>query len=267
MSGNAALDSRRHWFFDFDGTLFDTEADIKLAWLAVLKLLKLDTTRFEERYRTGPSLPDMTRALFAGAPDLERIVADVKANFGQVYDESGFPNTRPYPGAVAWVRALKASGKSLYVATNKRRRPTCLLLEQHGLADLFDEVYTSDCIPGRLLGKPEYLAHALRTRGIDPDDAVMVGDTAIDVRGGRANGMAVKTVDWGYGTGPFYARVARILELPRAGADTRFREAPGWCSLMAFGLLAFLENECGAALALSDLDRCETAEDLFIRTC
>lgn len=259
--------ARKHWFFDFDGTLFDTEEDIKLAWVAVLKLLKLETPDFEARYKTGPSLPDMARTLFPDRPDVERIVADVKANFGRVYDDAGFPNTKPYPEAIAWIKALKASGKELYVATNKRRRPTVMLLEKFGLLGLFTEVYTSDCLPGRTLRKPEYLAHALETRGIDPADAVMVGDTAIDVRGGRANGMGVKTVDWGYGTGPFYARLARILDVPRVGAGTKFRETPEWCSLVAFGVLAFLENSCGTALSVDDLAACETAEDLFLRTC
>ncbi len=259
--------ARKHWFFDFDGTLFDTEVDIKIAWIDVLKCLHLESPDFEKRYVTGPSLPEMTRILFPDHPDIERLIADVKANFARVYDEAGFPNTKPYPEAVTRVKALKASGKELYVATNKRRAPTVLLLEKYGLRDLFTEVYTSDSVPGRHLSKSEYLALALKTRGIDPADAVMVGDTAIDVRGGRANGMGVKTVDWGYGTGPFYARLARILGVSRAGGAVKFRETPNWGPSAVADTLSLLEDARGAAVPAGELDACETAEDLFLRTC
>ena len=30
---------QRHWFFDLDGTLFDTEEDIKLAWRGAIRAL------------------------------------------------------------------------------------------------------------------------------------------------------------------------------------------------------------------------------------
>ena len=43
---------RKHWFFDFDGTLCDTEADIKAAWRAAIRGLGRECPRFDAVYRT-----------------------------------------------------------------------------------------------------------------------------------------------------------------------------------------------------------------------
>ena len=52
---------RQHWFFDFDGTLCDTEADIKSAWRAALRNLGRDCPHFDSVYRTGPTLDQVVR--------------------------------------------------------------------------------------------------------------------------------------------------------------------------------------------------------------
>ena len=55
---------KHHWFFDFDGTLCDTEEDIKNAWRATIRELGLDLAPFEMLYVTGPSLDDMVRTMW-----------------------------------------------------------------------------------------------------------------------------------------------------------------------------------------------------------
>ena len=48
--------------------------------------------------------------------------------------------------------------------------------------------------------KAEVLRRALAERGIDPDDAVMVGDTRGDVEAGKGAGLYTIGCTWGYGT-------------------------------------------------------------------
>ena len=48
--------------------------------------------------------------------------------------------------------------------------------------------------------KPELLAKLIKNLGVDPKDAVMVGDTKGDVDAAKANGMATIGVTYGYGT-------------------------------------------------------------------
>ena len=189
---------RRHWFFDFDGTLCDTEADIKSAWRAALCNIGRECPQFDSVYRTGPTLEQVVYMLFADAtPEL---VDDVKAQFRTCYDAGGFPSTRPYPWVPAWLADLKGKGCGIYVATNKRWNPTRILMEKLGWDSLFDGYYTVDMFPGRTLTKAELLTEVMRMRGIDPADAVMVGDTKGDVTSGATAGMYTIGCTWGYGT-------------------------------------------------------------------
>lgn len=213
---------RQHWFFDFDGTLCDTEADIKSAWRAALRNIGRECPRFDSVYRTGPTLDQVVYMLFDDAtPEL---VDEVRAQFKTCYDASGFPSTRPYPWVPAWLADLKRRGCRIYVATNKRWNPTRLLMRKLGWESLFDGFYSFDMfldpavavatsatlpsvqpgdassIPQRPLSKAELLSEVMRLRGIRPDDAVMVGDTKGDVTAGSIAGMYTIGCTWGYGT-------------------------------------------------------------------
>ena len=201
---------QKHWFFDLDGTLFDTEEDIKMAWRAAIRSLGLECPRFDEIYRTGPSLGDMAAMLFPDAASPAALADSIRRAFAPIYDAGGFPSTLPYPQAVHWIGELKSAGARLYVATNKRMAPTRLILAKFGFLDFFDGIYTSDMYVGadsvppgvpsdRAIGKAQILSVALVERGIEPSDAVMVGDTALDMEAGRANGMRTVGVAWGYG--------------------------------------------------------------------
>ena len=187
----------RHWFFDLDGTLARTGEDIVLAWKGAIRALGRDLTHFDEVFRIGPTLEQMVYALYDDAtPEL---VAELTARFKPLYDESGFPNTVPYPGVPELLAALKAEGAKAYIVTNKRHSATQLIAKKLGWDRLLDGVWSYDTFEAKYK-KPELLAKLLGDLGIDPKDAVMVGDTKGDVDAGRANGMATIGVTWGYGT-------------------------------------------------------------------
>ncbi len=188
---------RQHWFFDFDGTLCDTEVDIKSAWRAALRNIGRDCPHFDSVYRTGPTLDQVVYMLFDDATPA--LVDAVKAQFRTCYDASGFPATHPYPWVQGWLADLKRKGCCIYVATNKRWNPTRLLMAKLGWDALFDGYYSFDMLPGRALTKAELLTEVMRQRGIAPADAVMVGDTKGDVTAGAAAGMYTIGCTWGYG--------------------------------------------------------------------
>ena len=189
---------RRHWFFDLDGTLARTGEDIIAAWKQAIADLGRTCPRFDEVFSIGPTLEKVVYDLFDDAsPEL---VAQLLERFRPNYDESGFPNTVPYPGVPEWLDGLKASGAKLYIVTNKRHAPTQGIVRKFGWDALFDGVWSYDSFPGVKYKKPDLLAHLLKTLSIDPADAVMVGDTRGDVDAGRANGMWTVGVAWGYGS-------------------------------------------------------------------
>ena len=196
--GNRPSAARRHWFFDLDGTLARTGEDIIAAWKRSIADLGRECPRFDEVFKIGPTLEKVVYELFDDAsPEL---VAQMVARFRPNYDESGFPNTVPYPGVPEWLASLKAAGAKLYRVTNKRHAPTQAIVAKFGWQAMFDGVWSFDSFPGEKYRKPDLLAYLLQTLKVDADDAVMVGDTKGDVDAGRANGMRTVAVTWGYGS-------------------------------------------------------------------
>ena len=189
----------KFWFFDLDGTLADTDRDIREAWKAALRDLGLDCPRFDEVFVAGPPIDEMTRRLF---PDrfTPALADDVRRLFASHYDGDGFPNTYEYPGVLDEVRAVAAAGATAAIVTNKRHAGATAMARRFGWNGVFaGGVWSGDMFPGRKLAKTELLAVVMQRLGAAPGESVMVGDTASDFEAARANGVFSVGVEWGYG--------------------------------------------------------------------
>lgn len=190
------IPAQSHVFFDFDGTLADTDPDIRATWREVLSELGAECPSFDEIYVTGPSLNDISLKLFpsADAGLLERI----RDSFKRHYDLSPLGASVPYPGVEEWLRALRAAGKTLYILSNKRMAALERLLGRYGWTPLFRKLYTADMDPENIRGKGVLFGDALRELGVDPVDAVVIGDTRGDIEAAHANTVRAIAVSWGY---------------------------------------------------------------------
>lgn len=191
------MKNKKHWFFDLDGTLARTGEDIRNAWVGALSALGRDTSRFDEVFSIGPTIEKITYALYDDAsPEL---VAQILEKFRPLYDESGYPSTEPYEGIDGFLSALKKKGAKIYIVTNKRHSPTVKICAKFGWDLIFDGVWSYDTFDVKY-PKPDLMARLLKELGVDPADAVMVGDTAGDVDTGKRNSMATVGVTYGYGS-------------------------------------------------------------------
>jgi phosphoglycolate phosphatase len=55
-------------------------------------------------------------------------------------------------------------------------------------------------LDGTRVDKTELLQHSIQTAGIDPAEALMIGDRSYDIVGARNNGMRTLGVLYGYGS-------------------------------------------------------------------
>ena len=189
---------KRFVFFDLDGTLADTDPDIRRAWKAALADLGLVCPSFDEKFVAGPPIDEMARALFPDSFTQEH--ADrIRVRFAAHYDSDGFPETREYPGVIDEVRRLKAEGRVVAIVTNKRYAGATAMARHFGWDRLFDGVFAGDMTPPKVR-KPELLARVMRGFGARPDECALVGDTASDFEAARENGVFSVGVGWGYGT-------------------------------------------------------------------
>jgi len=183
-------------FFDFDGTLSDTEDDLKATWRTTFTEHGLELARFEAGYRTGPPPEANARSFFPEADD--GFIAQLCKWYRAKYYTSDYPLTVPYPGIDALLKRLKTHGKRIFVATNKNEVPLLRILDKFGWRELFDGVLCRDMLPPGESDKAYLLRTCLRERGLDPARSAMVGDTELDIRAGHHAGIASIVVTWGY---------------------------------------------------------------------
>ena len=188
---------KRFVFFDLDGTLADTDPDIRGAWKAALADLGLDCPSFDELFVAGPPIDEMTRLLFPGR-FTQGLADSIRARFAAHYDGDGFPLTKEYPGVLDDVRRIRAEGRIVAIVTNKRYAAAVAMARRFGWDRVFDGVFAGDMALPKVR-KPELLARVMERYGARPGDCALVGDTMSDFEAARANGVFSVGVAWGYG--------------------------------------------------------------------
>jgi phosphoglycolate phosphatase len=118
----------------------------------------------------------------------------------QLYADNLCNRSHLFAGVRDGLDYLKAAGYKVGCITNKPAQFTDPLLRQLGVYDEFDIVISGDTLP-RKKPDPMPLLHAAARFGIDPHDALMVGDSISDVTAARAAGFHIVCVNYGYNHG------------------------------------------------------------------
>ena len=186
--------------FDVDGTLVDSREILKHTADEAFTALGLTPPSYDElRQIVGLSLyeglaqlaPDLTAEQVAG------LVAHYKVTFQALHQDPDFIEPL-YAGAAELLERLKAEGWRIAMATGKSRRGVNTIVAMHRWADLFDSTHCADDGPGK--PHPAMLIEAMRKLDARPEDTVMIGDTAHDLRMAQAAGVRAVGVSWGFHT-------------------------------------------------------------------
>jgi len=183
--------------FDLDGTLVDSRPDIRAALNRLMAARDQPPFGLEEVTRfIGDGVPVLLQRAFAARglpPDPTALPA-----FLTDYEAHAAVETRPFPGMVAALEHLAATGWRMAVCTNKPERAARLLLEALGLEGRFAALGGGDSFPVRK-PDPAHVLATLMAAGGEPGRAVMVGDHHNDIASGRGAGLPVVFCLWGYG--------------------------------------------------------------------
>ena len=181
--------------FDLDGTLADTFPDVVTAVnVGRAAMDRPPVPGAEVRKAIGPGKQVFLDTLMPDASEAEqRAFLDA---FRAYYEVHCLDSTRLYPGMEAVLEA--AQGLSLAVATNKPGPTARLILDGLGVLDRFQRLLG----PGDVTHPkphPELVVRALMELGSEPETALFIGDTVLDMQAGQAAGVAVGAALWGYG--------------------------------------------------------------------
>ena len=190
---------KRLIIFDLDGTLLNTIGDLADAVDYVMRSRNLpEHTNAEYRQMVGGGIKRLVeRALPTELAQNEQYVEECVAQFRRYYVDNIDRHTIPYDGITELLHKLQSEGVMLAVASNKFQHGTERLV-----AKFFGDVEFI-AIEGNREGAPlkpdpEIIHTILRKAGVERSDAVMVGDSGIDIRTAIAAGIDSIGVSWGF---------------------------------------------------------------------
>ena len=186
--------------FDVDGTLVDSQNEI---WASMQAAYAAQGLPAPERLAVLGIVGLSLHAAFArlsphlNDPARDELVVAYKAAYLDLRQRNGAGSSPFYPGARATLERLNSDpAKLLALATGKSRRGLDALIDAHGLGRFFISRQTADQHPSK--PHPSMILACLRDAGVDPSQAVMVGDTSYDMEMARAAGVRTVGVTWGY---------------------------------------------------------------------
>jgi len=210
--------------FDLDGTLIDSEGDLRAAadWL-LQQFGAAPLSRQEFRVMMGDGVAALVGRALAARKCRVESEEDAIRRFLDYYENHLTDTTRPYPGVVESLDTLRAQGLTLGLCTNKAMRITRAILERLGLTTYFAGVVAGDSVPYRK-PDPRVLSGILSTFGVARESAVMIGDSEVDAATAEATGVRFVLVTYGYRRGevgeiPCIAALDQFTDLPSVLAD------------------------------------------------
>ncbi len=183
-------------FFDLDGTLVDTAPDM----VAVLQAL-------QREHGINPVSYELGRANVSnGAVGLLRVgFPKIMVEFGddlhqqylERYAEAICVESRIFPGLGELLDQLDDAGCPWGIVTNKPEQLTSPLLMALDIAERSACTVCGDTLAVRK-PDPAPLILACDLVGVDPANAIYVGDAERDIEAGRRAGMATMAAAYGY---------------------------------------------------------------------
>jgi phosphoglycolate phosphatase len=201
--------------FDLDGTLVDSAPDIAAAVNALFAELSLPEVELALiRRMIGDGAPVLLERALAHVGAVHT-AADLMPRFSLHYGENAVKLTTVYPAVRETLTHLRSLGCRLGVCTNKPIVPTRAVLAALGLDTLIEAVVGGDSLPQRKPA-PEPLLAVIHALGGMPDNAVLIGDSAVDLACAEAAGVPAIIIPSGYGMAAPKATLiaAGFAELP-----------------------------------------------------
>lgn len=172
---------------DLDGTMVNTLGDFAEAlnrMLADLQLPAIAPQAIENM--VGKGSEHLIRSVLAhvGAADVDAIYGQAWQRYEHHYLQLNGQFADVYPGVLEGLQALRARGLRLACLTNKPLSFARPLLEQKGLAPLFEQVFGGDSFE-RKKPDPLPLLKTCEALGTSPARTLMLGDSSNDAQAAR----------------------------------------------------------------------------------
>lgn len=186
--------------FDLDGTLIDSRLDLIHSINAMLRHFKRTELPGDVvASYVGDGAPMLVRRAL-GDPKDEAFLKEALEYFLGYYRVHKLDFTHVYDGIremLASLKAMNGSGRRMAVLSNKPVNPSRAIVEALGMAEFFIHIYGGNSFPTKK-PDPQGARALLKETHTAPEQALIIGDSSIDVLTGRAATMWTCGVTYGF---------------------------------------------------------------------
>jgi phosphoglycolate phosphatase len=182
-----------HLIFDLDGTLINSKPEIQEAFRKTFSEVPASSAVDFDGIHFGATLNSVLETVYG--QDTESI-SKAKKKFTEIYDSSTYEKTLLYPDVADTLEMLHHTGHNMYIATNKRLKPTLRILERKNILRWFKTVKATDMVTGKVLSKQKMIELLCSENQIQT--GYMIGDTVQDIQAGRAVNLITIAAIYGY---------------------------------------------------------------------
>ena len=183
--------------FDLDGTLIDSKLDLAHAVNAARAHMGLGDLPHQLVFSyVGNGAPTLIRRSL-GPEASEAQVQEALDFFLTYYRDHMLDHTTLYPGVADTLDVLLQSGKRMAVLTNKPVRISKAIISGLGLEKHFFQIYGGNSFEQKK-PHPIGIEKLLSEAGTGAGDAMMIGDSAVDIQTARNAGIKACGVTYGF---------------------------------------------------------------------
>jgi phosphoglycolate phosphatase len=183
--------------FDLDGTLIDSAPGIIESFQYAYYKTYNKNCNYNLISFIGPPVDQILTSL-NGEVDIITINKFVD-EFKMHYDTIGYKKTTLFNDVLVVLNQLLEKKVKVFIATNKRIKPTLLILDQLSIYKFFKEIYCLDIVNVQFKNKTDLISYLLKIHALVSIDTLMVGDTIHDMIAADNNNLDFALVEYGYG--------------------------------------------------------------------
>jgi phosphoglycolate phosphatase len=183
--------------FDLDGTLIDSRHGVQNSIEHAVRQVLPDLPMVDFSPFIGPPIKKILTNALGSLDDSQ--VHKISMEFRAVFDSGGCLQCELYAGVRETLDELATRSIPIYLATNKPRKATNLVLNHLQLTPYFKGIKAPDPQSGKSTTKKEMVQELMGSELLDMKNTIMVGDTMEDWEAAKESSIGFAACLYGYG--------------------------------------------------------------------
>lgn len=185
----------KNLIFDLDGTLINSEEGIKESLINSFKNAKIKILIPHQNIEIGPPL-DETILFCNGNLNYDQL-EEIKIYFKKQYDSLFYKKLEVFKNVKQILDNFKIRKIHMYIATNKRHKPTMKIVEHLKWRKYFKNIYSIDMYSLESKNKTNMLKKLLEKEKILARESLYIGDKYSDYIASSSNKISFIGANWG----------------------------------------------------------------------